>query len=138
MNFDIGAVLTRAWQITWKNKVLWAITALPMLPVFLMLPIWFVLVFMDGFDANKIQSWVENPAFVVLGVIFYLVIIVGSVALQIVSRASVTFGVFKVETENQPVVFVDTLKNGLRYFLRILGIFALISGGILVVFLVLL
>ena len=136
MNFDIGAVLTRAWQITWKNKVLWAITALPMLPVFLMLPIWFVLVFMDGFDANKIQSWVENPAFVVLGVIFYLVIIVGSVALQIVSRASVTFGVFKVETENQPVVFVDTLKNGLRYFLRILGIFALISGGILVVFLV--
>jgi hypothetical protein len=126
----------RAWQITWKNKVLWAITALPMLPVFLMFPIWFVLVFMDGFDPNKIQSWVENPAFVILGVIFYLVIIVGSVALQIVSRASVTLGVFKVETENQPVVFVDGLKNGLRYFWRTFGVFALISGGILVVFLV--
>jgi hypothetical protein len=135
VNFDIGAVLTRAWQITWKNKVLWGITALPILPVFLLFPFWFVLVFMDGFDPNKIQSWAENPAFVILGVIFYLVIIVGSVALQIISRASVTLGVFKVETENQPVVFVDGLKNGLRYFLRIFGVFALISGGIFVVFL---
>ena len=136
MNFDIGAVLTRAWQITWKNKVLWGITALPILPVFLLFPFWLVLVFMDGFDPNKIESWVENPAFVILGVIFYLIIIVGSVALQIISRASVTLGIFKVETESQPVVFVDGLKNGLRYFWRIFGVLALISGGIFVVFLI--
>lgn len=136
MNFDIGAVLTRAWQITWKNKVLWGITALPILPVFLMFPFWLVLVFMDGFDPNKIENWVQNPAFVILGVIFYLVIIVGSVALQIISRAAVTLGIFKVETENQPVVFVDGLKNGLRYFWRIFGVLALISGGIFVVFLI--
>jgi hypothetical protein len=90
---------------------------------------------MDGFDPNKIESWVENPAFVILGVIFYLIIIVGSVALQIISRASVTLGIFKVETESQPVVFVDGLKNGLRYFWRIFGVLALISGGIFVVFL---
>ncbi len=136
MNFDIGAVLTRAWQITWKNKVLWGITALPILPVFLLFPFWLVLVFTNSFDFNKLETGFENPAFVILGGIFYLVIIVGSVALQIISRASVTLGVFKVETENQPVVFVDGLRNGLRYFLRILGIFALISGGIFVVMLI--
>lgn len=136
MNFDIGAVLTRAWQITWKNKVLWGITALPILPVFLLFPFWLVLVFTNSIDFNKLETGFENPAFVILGVIFYLVIIVGSVALQIISRAAVTLGIFKVETENQPVVFVDGLRNGLRYFLRILGIFALISGGIFVVFLI--
>ena len=136
MNFDIGAVLTRAWQITWKNKVLWGITALPILPVFLLFPFWLVLVFTNSIDFNKLETGFENPAFVILGVIFYLVIIVGSVALQIISRAAVTLGIFKVETENQPVVFVDGLRNGLRYFLRILGIFALISGGIFVVMLI--
>lgn len=136
MNFDIGAVLTRAWQITWKNKVLWGITALPILPVFLLFPIWFVLVFTNSFDFNKLETGLENPVFVILGIIFYLVIIIGSVALQIISRAAVTLGIFKVETENQPVAFVDGLKNGLPYFLRILGIFALVSGGIFVVFLI--
>jgi hypothetical protein len=25
MNFDFGEVLSRAWQITWKHKVLWII-----------------------------------------------------------------------------------------------------------------
>ena len=25
MNFDVGEVLSRAWQITWKHRVLWII-----------------------------------------------------------------------------------------------------------------
>lgn len=134
MNFDIGAILTRAWQITWKNKILWAINVLPIALTFFLLPIWLVIVFTQDFDPNKILAFSEKPAFVIVGGAFYIIIIIGSIALQIISRASVTLGVFRIETENKPVVFVDALKDGLKYFWRILGVFALISGGILVLF----
>jgi hypothetical protein len=77
----------------------------------------------------------KHPAFVIVGGVIYILLIVGGIVLQIISRASVTLGVFKVEAESQPIAFVDLLKDGFRYFWRILGVFALISGGLLVVFL---
>ena len=42
MNFDFGEVLTRAFQITWKNKILWLFSALPTLVTFLVFPIMYV------------------------------------------------------------------------------------------------
>ena len=135
MKVDLGEVLTRAWQITWKHKMLWGISALPLLISFLFYPLWLVLAFTQDFDSNRIEGLVENPSFIIVGGVFYVLIIVGSSVLQVMSRSSVTLGVYRIETESQPITFMDLLRDGLQYFWRILGVILLIGLAIVVVFL---
>ena len=60
MDFDFGDVLTRAWKITWKHKVLWIISGLPFFTMFLMLPFWLILLFQKNVDFNAISTWMES------------------------------------------------------------------------------
>ena len=121
MNFDLGDILTRAWKITWKHKVLWAISILPFLTMFLFLPIWSIIVFQDNVDYNTLSTWMENPTYMTMAIVLYLVVILLSVFLQIASRASLTLGIYRAEAVLQPVTFVGLLRNGFQYFWRILG-----------------
>jgi hypothetical protein len=135
MNFDFGDVLTRAWKITWKHKVLWAISILPFLIFFLFVPFWLILLFQENLDFDVISTWIQNPIYMTIAIFVYLVIIVSSVFLQIASRSSLTLGIYRAEAVLQPVTLVDLLMDGYRYFWRILGISLLIGVGIMVVFL---
>jgi hypothetical protein len=135
MNFDFGDVLTRAWKITWKHKVLWAISILPFLIFFLFVPFWLILLFQENLDLDVIAAWMQNPIYMTIAIFVYLVIIVSSVFLQIASRSSLTLGIYRAEAVLQPVTLVDLLMDGYRYFWRILGISLLIGVGIMVVFL---
>ena len=134
MNFDFGDVLTRAWKITWKHKVLWAISILPFFTMLLFLPFWLILLFQKNVDFNAISTWMENPAYMTIAIFVYFVVIVFSVFLQIASRSSLTLGIYRAEAVLQPVTFVDLLRNGFRYFWRILGISLVIGIGIMVLF----
>ena len=135
MNFDFGDVLTRAWKITWKHKVLWVISVLPFLTMFLILPFWLILLFQQNLDFNAIPTWMENPFYRTIAILVYLVMIVSSMFLQIASRSSLTLGIYTAEAGLQPVSFVHLLQNGFRYFWRILGNSLLIGLGMMVVFL---
>lgn len=134
MNFDFGEVLSQAWQIIWKHKVLWAISLLPLLILFLFLTVWPILVFQKNFDPDHLSRWIEDPVTIGFIVIIYLVIIAASMFLQITSRASVTLGIYRAAAIIQPITFVDLLTNGFQYFWRILGISFLIGVGITAVF----
>lgn len=134
MNFDFGEVLSQAWQIIWKHKVLWAISLLPLLILFLFLTVWPILVFQKNFDPDHLSRWIEDPVTIGFIVIIYLVIIAASMFLQITSRASVTLGIYRAAAIIQPITFVDLLKNGFQYFWRILGISFLIGVVITAVF----
>jgi len=49
MNFDFGEILSSAFQITWKRKILWVFSALPIFLSFLIFPLMFVpIFFMDN------------------------------------------------------------------------------------------
>lgn len=122
MNVELGEVLARAWNITWKNKVLWVVSALPILVSFLIFPIWLFMAFTDRFDPTEMPRLFENPVLIVLAVFFYLIVFAVSFFLQIVSRSSATLGIYRAEAGIQPITFVDLIKDGFRYFLRILGI----------------
>jgi len=135
MDFDFGDVLTRAWKITWKHKVLWVISVLPFLTMFLILPFWLILLFQQNLDFNAIPTWMENPFYRTIAILVYLVMIVSSMFLQIASRSSLTLGIYTAEAGLQPVSFVHLLQNGFRYFWRILGNSLLIGLGMMVVFL---
>ena len=135
MNFDFGDVLTRAWKITWKHKVLWIISVLPFFTMFLMLPFWLILLFQKNVDFNAISTWMENPIYRMIAILVYLVVIALSVFLQILSRSSLTLGIYRAEAVLPPLRFVDLLREGfLRYFWRILGISLLVAVGTMVVF----
>jgi len=134
VNFDFSEVLTRAWQITWKHKALWFLTALPVLVVFLVFLLMFVPLFLGESSPRQLTDLLENPIFILIAIIAYAFIFVATVFLQIVSRSSVTLGVLRAEQGIQPVTFMDLLKDGFQYFWRILGVFALINVTIGLVF----
>lgn len=136
MNFDFGAVFTRAWQITWKNKVLWALTVLPYLVSFIFLPFWLIAVYKQDMNPARMLRFMENQNFMVLISIFYLVIVAASIFLQIVSRASVTLGISRLQANEQPVGFLSLLEDGLAYFWRILGVGCLLVAGMIAVYVV--
>ena len=135
MDFDFGDILTRAWKITWKHKVLWVISALPFLTMFLLLPFWLILLFQKNVDFNAIFAWMENPVYRTIAILVYLLIIAASVFLQILSRSSLTLGIYRAEAVLQALTFVDLLRDGFRYFWRIMGISLLVAVGTMVVFL---
>jgi hypothetical protein len=125
MNFDVGEVLSQAWQITWKHKILWVITALPASIIFLALPFMFAPILLDGQDPRDLSNLFGNPIFVPVIIVIYMVILVVGMLLQIVSRSSVTLGILRAEEGIQPITFMKLLSDGLPYFWRILGVFAL-------------
>lgn len=126
MKVDFGELLTRAWQIAWKNKVLWAISALPILVSFLIFPIWLFMAFSGDFGPDgmpyQIFRFLENEGLIVLIILFYGIVFGTSLVLQVVSRSSGTLGVYRAEMGIQPITFVDLIRDGFQYFLRILGI----------------
>ena len=134
MNFDFGDVLTQAWKITWKHKVLWAISILPFLTMVLFLPFWLIFLFQKNVDFNAISTWMENPVYMGIAIFVYLVVMVMSVFLQMASRSSLTLGIYRAEAGLPPVTFVDLTRDGFRYFWRFLGISLLIGVGMMVVF----
>ena len=46
MNFDFGEILSSAFKITWKHKIMWLFSALPTLLSFIIFPFVFVPVFL--------------------------------------------------------------------------------------------
>ena len=133
MKVELGEVLTRAFQITWKNKVLWAISALPILASFLIIPIWLFMAFAGDFDTGRMPRLFENEGFIILAIFFYVIVFAISLVLQIISRSSGTLGVYRAEAGIQPITFMDLLKDGFSYFLRVLGI-SLLAASVYIAF----
>ena len=134
MKFDVGEVLTRAWKITWQHKLLWAISILPFFTMFLFLPFWLVIVFQENVDFDTMSTWMQNPVYMSIAIIVYLIIFAASIFLQIAFRSSLTLGIYRAEAVIQPITFVDLLRNGFQYFWRMLGIAFLIGVGTMAVF----
>jgi hypothetical protein len=134
MTFDFGEVLTHAWKITWKHKVFWAISILPFLTMFLFLPFWLVFVLQENVGFDTMSVWMQNPIYMSIAVVAYLIIFAISIFLQIASRSSLTLGVYRAETVSQPITFVDLLRGGSQYFWRMLGIAFMIGLGTMAVF----
>jgi hypothetical protein len=78
MEFDFGDILTRAWKITWKHKVLWVISVLPFLTMFLLLPFWLILLLQKKVDFNAISTWMENPIYSTIAILVYLIVMISS------------------------------------------------------------
>lgn len=133
MTFDFGEVLQHAWQITWKHKVLWLFSALPMvLVVFYLSPVFYLLLSNDFRDG--VPDFLNNPAS--LGLFFIILIVTAllSFVLQVFSRSATTFGILQIEAGKSRPTFGDISNGGRRFFWRILGATLLVSLVALVFF----
>lgn len=137
MNFDFGEVLSRAWQITWKHKVLWLFSALPALVSFLVLPLVFVPIFIMGADSRGNPVILEQPLFIALFVVVNIIFSLLSFVLYAVGTSSVTLGILRSEEGTTQLRPRDLFNDSRKYLGRILGVILLMGLGISAVFLAL-
>lgn len=145
MNFNFGEVLTRAWQITWKYKVLWIFGILAscsrggggggsggggrngngngnwngQTPAFL-----------QGWERSMEQAgqWMtENWWIFILIGLAVLVLIVLSIFLGTIGRVGVIRGTLQAESGAEKLSFGELFSGSLPYFWRVFGLSFLIG-----------
>ena len=151
MNFNFGEVLTRAWQITWKYKVLWIFGILagctngggggsggggnsgystgpydqnlpPELKRFI-------------HQMEHFVNWVEDNLwiFIVIGlVILFLVVI--SIFLGTIGRIGLIKGSYQAEMGAESLAFGELFSASMPYFWRVFGLSFLIGLAFLLLF----
>lgn len=144
MNFNFGEILTRAWKITWKYKVLWIFGILascsqgggggggggntgfqtgisdqnlpPALRHF-------------GYQMENFAEWALDNwwIFIVIGLVFLLLIAVG-IFLGTIGRIGLIKGSYKAEQEEpESLVFGELFSTSMPYFWRVFGLSFLIG-----------
>jgi len=138
MNFNFGEVLSRAWQIIWKHKVLWIFGIFAgcsrggggsggsgvrggngpgnqPFPQFQRL-----------FD--QIGQWIsDNPWIVVVIVLLVLVLVVLSIFLGTIGRIGLIRGTYQAEGGAERLNFGELFSGSMPYFWRVFGLALLIG-----------
>lgn len=146
MNFNFGEVLTRAWQIIWKHKVLWVFgifagcarggngggsgggggggtgtgdQPFPQLQQF--------------FD--QLSLWIEeNPWIIAVLIILVLALVLISIFLGTIGRVGLIRGTYQAELGTDRLVFGELFSGSMPYFWRVFGLSLLIFLIAFVVF----
>jgi hypothetical protein len=143
MNFNFGEVLTRAWQIIWKHKVLWIFgifagcgrgggggsgggqvsgsgdQPFPQLEQF----------------SQQIGQWIEeNPWIVAVFVLLVIVFVILSMFLGTIGRIGLIRGTYRAEAGAEHLNFGEVFSESTPYFWRVFGLSLLIFLIALVVF----
>jgi len=136
VSFDFGEVLTRAWQITWKHKILWAFGILSMLLAYLFMPLGMAPTF-SMLMSEDIPVWIDHPAYWLGYFAIFIVLMVLSFLIGALTQAAISVGIVRAEQNEEKLSFGKTLKDSLPYFWRFLGMMGLLTGGVFLVMLIL-
>jgi len=132
MALDFGQVLTRAWKITWKHKILWAFGLVAMLLAFLFLPLGFAPV-ISIFFSEDVPFWIEQPVYIFDYFGLFFILFLASFFIGALVQAAISCGVFRAEQADERITFNDLLKASFPLWGRFLGITLLYIGGIFLV-----
>jgi hypothetical protein len=122
MNFDISGVLSRAGQISWRHKSIWALLVIPMVVAFLPFMLFFVFLFAV---MTITKGDISTAIFIVVVLVFLLTFVASAVVNYVVRSvfiSAATLGVVRAERGEGSTKFMDLLKDGMPYFWRILGV----------------
>ncbi|HET9589097.1 MAG TPA: hypothetical protein VFO91_09945 [Anaerolineales bacterium] len=147
MNFNFGEVLSRAWQIIWKHKVLWIFGIfagcsrgggggssgggggatgpggdgrLPEIERFF----------------EQLGQWIDNNAWIIaVFVLTVLVLIILAIFLGAIGRIGLIRGTYHAEQGRERLVFGELFSESMPYFWRVFGLSLLI--GVLILLLIL-
>lgn len=124
MNFDIGDVLTRAWQISWKNKTLWWFGGIFGLFFALIFP----LAMVPAFILPQLSEKSASPflsIWIVAFVGFFLLFMLAIYPISTIAQTALTFGVLDAVEDHEKSTLRDLIKKGLPFFWRVLGLMVL-------------
>lgn len=135
MNFDIGEVLTRAWQISWKNKALWWFGGVFGVFLSLMFPLGMVPAFLlpqllEKSSSSLIAVW--TAAFMV----FFLLFMLAMYPISAVAQTSITIGVLGAVHDEEKSSLRDLIKKSFPFFWRVLGVMILYAIGLALIILI--
>lgn len=126
MKVDIGEVLSRSWQISWKNKSLWIIGAVMMLVSFLFLPIFLIPMAADIVNESLNEGLI---ALLFLGGILLCILIVYPAGALL--NAALTQGILHAEQGEERKPFMELIQKSAPFFWRYLGVMTLFGGIVL-------
>jgi hypothetical protein len=132
VNFDIGEVLTRAWQIAWKNKALWwfggafglffsLILLISMAPVFLLPQL-----------SEKSTSYF-TPVLMVAFIVFFFLLMLAMYPISAIAQTSLTVGVLDAVQVGDLAPIRDLIKKAFPFFWRVLGLMFLYAFAVTVI-----
>jgi len=137
MNFDFGEILSSAFQITWRRKILWVFSALPILVSFLIFPFFFVPIFFMGNGSFNDPFFINEPVYVILFIAFSILISLVSYGLYGVSSSAVILGAVRADEDNEAseqFTFNELFNDSKPFWWRVLGVLLLVGLGISLVF----
>ena len=139
MNFDFGEVLTRAWQIMWKHRVMWVFGIFASCtsgwssgwdwdsdragsgPADLSLP------------RQLIEMLQNNPTtFLTIVIIVFCVIGIVVIFFSVIGRIGLIHSAAQAENGAEKLIFGQLFSESLPYFWRMLGLFLLIAVPLVV------
>jgi hypothetical protein len=131
MSFDYGDLFTRSLQITWRNKVFWLLSAVPMLVSSLFFPLFFLpVLFLDGNSGGGRMETI----IIILMIAASILLSVLSLVLGSYTMSATTLGVLRAESGEGSLALMDLLRDGGKYFGRILVVMLVIGFTIGMVF----
>jgi len=130
MAIDFGDVLTRAWQITWKNKIFWVFGIFAIVVSYLFLPLGLapsVSIFM--FEGTPFS--IDEPVFWIGYLGIFLLILIVAFVVGALAQAAISLGVLRIEQGTEKFSFGELFKASQPLFWRFLGVMSLYAGGLL-------
>jgi len=133
MNFNFGEVLTRAWQIIWKYKILW---------------VFGILASCSrggsngggggsaarsagdqiGSSGAAFRLWTaDHPGLVILAVVLFIVLVLLFIFLGTIGRIGLIKGTYKVEQGAPRLVLGELFSESVPYFGRVFGLSFLVA-----------
>lgn len=129
MNFELGEVLTRAWQISWKHKSLWWFGVFFGLIMSIIFPLMFTPMFLPFLMVNR------NMDMLLVFMFGFMILFFGIMAIMYpvsaVVQTALTLGVLRAEQDAEPISLSELIKNSLPFFWRILGVMTLYAIAVM-------
>jgi hypothetical protein len=132
MNFDVGEVLSQAWQITWKHRVLWIIGIL----FGFFMSTMFLLMFFPFLLPLLIQNSRMDlmPVFIVGFIIAFLLFFLALYPISVFVQTSATLGILDANQDTEHFSASELIKKSLPFFWRVLGLMLLFAVGMNLIF----
>ena len=135
MNIDLGEVLNRTWQITWKHKVLWVYGFLQIIFSFLLIPLALIPAFaplvLGG--SGQFERFIREPWFFLVFFTIFFVFMLALYPLSVLVNGALSVGVLRAERGDEKLSFMELIRESLPFFWRILGIMLLFTVGMMAV-----
>jgi hypothetical protein len=134
VKIDIGEVLTRAWQISWKNKGLWWFGIFLGLFVLVIFPLMIVPISFPFFlrDQRMDLFLLAMAGLVVVFLVFFAIMYLVSAVFQ----TALTLGVLRAVQDEEQIPLIELIRNSMPFFLRVLGVMVLYAVAVTMVNLV--